>query len=414
MQRGDIPSCNLFEVCNPSIDYILKDATMCCSGNVPNPWIRGKLSACSFARANSNSNNKRCMGLYLIKSLGEEGVYMNNYFSPKWCCSSTTNQGCIDSETEESFFGECKSPGSDIPGVFTENAKKLVCEEPSDFFSAYHWESDTDMSKNSCKNYDWPAHVSLNIIKTGTCTDYSVALTTLLRKAGYMKNEVFTVMSDNHKWNAVKLPGDNKYTFADTTNGHKDNAIILNSLPGNYPYCNSIRKGYYNDNGHIGNKNYINLNQIYGCSQTEIGFIPDTKISKVKPYTLSVVNQSGVYVSKSYSVDASGLIRTNIEVTNKNNRTKIIKITEPIEGDFKINYLIKPNKEKVSYLGEEYGAGPKITDVSWEFNLASNKKQIISYTIQMPAGKNLLISPKTSVSFEGIDLKLNSKTIQIT
>lgn len=39
-----------------------------------------------------------------------------------------------------------------------------------------------------------PAHASLNYVKTGTCVDYSVAATTLLRKAGYYKNEVYTVL----------------------------------------------------------------------------------------------------------------------------------------------------------------------------------------------------------------------------
>jgi len=96
------------------------------------------------------------------------------------------------------------------------------------------WVSDEDMSKNSCNLITLPAHASLNILKTGTCEDYSVALTTLLRKAGYSKVEVMSVNGFNHVFNLVKFPGDDKYTFVDTTEngrGIPENVIRFKDTP---------------------------------------------------------------------------------------------------------------------------------------------------------------------------------------
>lgn len=268
-------SCNLFEVCDDKLDYIIDDAIDCCE-NKKNDEI------CKFALENSDGNLKKCKGLYIIKGLGNGAKYMKGYFASEFCCDS--NELCKD----KSLYGKCQQP-SDLGSSYyksyvNENAEKLSCWQG---YPENIWGSDKDMSKNSCYFLELPAHASLNILQTGTCADYSIALTTLLRKVGYFSNEVMSVTGVRHVYNLIKFPGDDKYHIVDTT-GNRPSNINLHSLPSFYTgrninkrvdvegmgdmhligpifydYCNLIYlKECFNDKGQF---NCPKLSQVYGC-----------------------------------------------------------------------------------------------------------------------------------------------------
>ena len=98
-------------------------------------------------------------------------------------------------------------------------------------------------------------------MNTGTCVDYSSAITTLIRKLGYLRDEVYTVRAKDHAYNLIRFKGDDKYTIVDTTGNNY--AIELNSVPQGYDYCESILS-CYND---LGTQICPQLEEIYGCIQ---------------------------------------------------------------------------------------------------------------------------------------------------
>jgi parallel beta-helix repeat protein len=63
---------------------------------------------------------------------------------------------------------------------------------------------------------DLPTHASVNRLSTGTCVDYSFALTTMLRKAGYSKDDVLSVNGEGHGYNLLRFPGEPKWHYVDT------------------------------------------------------------------------------------------------------------------------------------------------------------------------------------------------------
>ncbi len=231
----EVHSCNLFETGNSEIDYIVDDAAQCCDGQESS-------ALCTFAKSHSTLSNpalnkKRCKGIYIIKALGSYAKYMKGYFKPEVNCYGKA------SDSEKLFSGRCLSNHF---YTFNQNAKKLSCRPDRSVV----WNSDTDMSRNNCNLVEPPAHASLNILKTGTCADYSVAVTTLLRKAGYSEREVFSVYQGKHITNLVKLPGDNKYHHVDTT-GNRVGIVFDGSFPiySKIDWANMKRKICVNDKG---------------------------------------------------------------------------------------------------------------------------------------------------------------------
>lgn len=116
------------------------------------------------------------------------------------------------------------------------------------------WVSDTDISENDCCFSDLPAHASTEILETGTCVDYSVVLTTLLRMSGYKADEVYSTRSDcpgdsGHCFNLIKFPSDSKYTLVDTVGN------CAGYHPMKLPRCNGCYYWNYencaNDNGRV-------------------------------------------------------------------------------------------------------------------------------------------------------------------
>ncbi|RLG11015.1 hypothetical protein DRN73_06455 [Candidatus Pacearchaeota archaeon] len=288
---GSQPSCNLIEVCNPKLDaYVIEAENFCMSDeDIYNQEIYDGLS--------KEDRLKKCKGLYIIDALGKNKKFMKGYFTPEICCSGSENDPVVKSHCKNnSYYGLCDSEEDPI-SEFTSSARQLTCEP---FIPQLFWTSDENISKNTCNLITPPAHAIVDILKTGTCEDYSVVLTTLLRKAGYTKEEVMSVAGFKHVFNLVKFPRDKKYHFVDTTgNGNNiaENVIQFGDTPlgksrvsidkhvevskniflniikademdirGNiyYDYCKLPINFCYNDEGMF---DCPNASQIYGCDK---------------------------------------------------------------------------------------------------------------------------------------------------
>lgn len=252
-----VQSCDLFEICDNSIDYIIDDAIACCKGQ---ELSGNKKSSCDYAVKYSRSSTKKCYGLYIIQSLGGNAVYMNDYFEAEMCCYGEETL-CMN---PSNLFKPKPMPNSrfDLSDMRCYTTKTSGKETGK-------WVSDTKLVLNNIALSDIPAHVSLNILGTGTCVDYSASLTTLFRKAGYKKNEIYTVETPVHAYNLVRFPYDRKYTVVDTT-GNNDPAVVFGKTPSSgqnsFDYCSNIKK-CYNDEG-------ITLcpsqSGIYGCENVKV------------------------------------------------------------------------------------------------------------------------------------------------
>jgi hypothetical protein len=141
-----------------------------------------------------------------------------------------------------------------------------------------YWASDTDWHANSDSVTDVPAHASILRLATGTCVDYSFALTTILRKLGYSRGDVLSVNGVGHGYNLLRLPGESKFHYVDTV-GNRGNeifggtgfaAIVDQSAPGKpalawYDYCRKMDEGCSNDYYSQSTGNCPPNNNIYGC-----------------------------------------------------------------------------------------------------------------------------------------------------
>jgi hypothetical protein len=276
-------SCNLVEVCNEDLDPIIADSIDCCDGT-PIIEDNSKVNACSFANKYSNQNTKRCQALYLINSLGANSIYMKDYFELEMCCKGVTEL-C---ENQKYLYSARPLPktGKDL--------SKLRCNNNPDNNPPGEWISDSRIDLNNIALQDVPTHVSLEILSSGTCVDYSFSLTTLLRKIGYKQDEIYTVEGSNHAYNLIKLPLDKKYTFVDTT-GNNNPAIIFGKIPMGYEYCENMQK-CYNDNGELLCPGF---DEIYGCENVKQDLTQKSKIVGFK---------TGKFIDKIIN-----LIKTEIE-----------------------------------------------------------------------------------------------------
>jgi len=254
-------SCNLVEVCSDELDRLIEDSIDCCDGT-PLTYDQSRINACNFANKYSGQNTKKCQALYFVETLGGNSVYMKDYLEAEMCCKGV-KELCSN---EENLYTARPLPrtGKDL--------SKLKCNNNPNYNPPGEWVSDSKLELNNIALQDPPTHVSLNILSTGTCVDYSFSLTTLLRKAGYKKDEVYTVETVDHAYNLIKLPLDKKYTLVDTT-GNNDPAIIFGKTPIGYKYCENI-KNCYNDNGEV---LCPDLSEIYGCENVKKSIITKSK-----------------------------------------------------------------------------------------------------------------------------------------
>jgi hypothetical protein len=179
--------CQFYEVCDEGLDFVIDEALDCCSRGGSEIASAAEPDLCEEALRESGGDCKKCTGLYIILGLGRYARWMQGY-------SRTIGMNYI----------VCGGCGED------------------------HW---CDAA---------PAERLINEHHTGICRDYSLAVSTLLRKAGYTQNEVFNFCDGAHCYNLVKFPGDSMYHVVDTTGNTQD--VTLGGLPGGYPYCDNLNE----------------------------------------------------------------------------------------------------------------------------------------------------------------------------
>ncbi|MEM0360101.1 MAG: thrombospondin type 3 repeat-containing protein [Candidatus Diapherotrites archaeon] len=185
-EGGGECNCQFYEVCDENLDSIIREAVECCSAT---SWDQVDTliepNLCREALQQGGSNCKKCIGLYLIKGLGPYARWMRGYFRNR----------------------------------------------SMEYFVCGAWASAS------------PSERLINFHKTGICRDYSAAVTTLLRKAGYTQREIANYCDGAHCYNLVKFPGDSKWHVVDTTNNNI--GVVLGGLPGGYPYCFALNEANY-------------------------------------------------------------------------------------------------------------------------------------------------------------------------
>ncbi len=185
------PSCNLYEVCNPDLDKYIDEVELLCVGYETELGYRDCAS-----------------NIIIEHGLGPSAWWMQSYWVQKINYKDSeerTQNRCID-------YGPFShlNPRNDY---FRQDGT----DEPT-------WKDDLDFTQNNCYFADYPAHVSLDIIKTGICTDYSIVFTTLMRKLGYTSSEVFSVKNYNHAYNLLRQEN-GKFKIYDLTNNKDQDSI---------------------------------------------------------------------------------------------------------------------------------------------------------------------------------------------
>jgi len=245
-------SCDLFEVCDDGLDYIVEDAINCCDGT---PLLDRKRSgSCSFANVNSGADVKTCQALYIIKGIGDGAIYMQDYFYSEMCCYGV-RELCPE---QYPLYTSRPLPITDT------DLSLLQCKTTAENRELGEWLSDTRLDKNNIALQDVHAGATINILSTGTCVDYGAAVVTLLRKLGFGKTEIYLGEATNHAYTLVKFPLDRKYTIIDTT-GNADPITLGGLPPQDYPYCENL-VNCYNDNGRT---LCPELTKIKGCERVE-------------------------------------------------------------------------------------------------------------------------------------------------
>jgi hypothetical protein len=226
-------ACDLFEVADEDLLVAVEEAHNCCTLDNPDTLL------CAAAWENRHLTGgviegelglKQCMGLYIIHGLGTYGQWATDYYWPEIHCRSYWNNVTTQRILGNTVTAPVPSCYQDANVTTNVNQYPLVvnnleCRELV-FITDYGWVSDTDMSQNSCFSDYMPAHVTFEYLNTGTCADYSILATTLLRMAGYDKTEVFSVANMRHAYNLIKLPLENDYIIFDTTGNFNPTGVL--------------------------------------------------------------------------------------------------------------------------------------------------------------------------------------------
>jgi parallel beta-helix repeat protein len=242
-------SCNLVEVCDPDLDFIVEDALTCCEHTDYDVRFGGsranaKINACDYAHQTAYRNSftnlnpatlKQCLAHYIIRGFGAEAVYMQGYFYGELCChgnrrcpSDCSKWGVWPRAWQMGTAASCAGARGERPD-FQMTGHRCVYNW-SWFFGESRWgedgwwSSDTNWGTNNDSFADIPAHASIDRLSTGTCVDYSFALTTALRKAGFSKDDALSVNGEGHAYNILRLPGESKWHYVDTT-GNKRGGV---------------------------------------------------------------------------------------------------------------------------------------------------------------------------------------------
>ena len=240
------------------LDYIVDDALDCCES--PQQTVsKYHQKYCEDAHLYTPQTTKDCITRFITSGLQDgyshgsskdnEVLWITNYYYPEACCDG--NDLC--SSIAGGVKNEC-SPNS-IDGIeFNDYVKSLTCE-------------DTD-----CNFVDQSAFKTAAIINSGTCTDWSILTTSLLRKSGYhtfedvfdinqfsfTSNAPFVVGTSYHSFNLVWMDNLEKYVVVNY------GSIITTPQDAWYDFCGGIII-LSNDKGEeVVDADWVSAN-VYGC-----------------------------------------------------------------------------------------------------------------------------------------------------
>ena len=290
-------SCNLVEVCDPDLDFIVEDALTCCEhtdydARFGGPRADAKISACGYAHQTAYRNSftnlnpttlKQCLAHYIIRGFGADAVYMQGYFHGELCCHGSDHcpSDCSKWGVHPPAWLMGKAASCAGAGGFTPDFQMggHCCVFTRYWLFGYHrsaedgwWSSDTNHYDNNDSFADIPAHASIDRLSTGTCVDYSFALTTALRKAGFSKDDVLSVNGDDgegHAYNLLRFPGDSKWHYVDTVGNNGGGVYGGTGFPDPetawFDYCHSLDDGCSNDAYSQSRRHCPANSSIYGC-----------------------------------------------------------------------------------------------------------------------------------------------------
>jgi hypothetical protein len=224
-------ACDLFEVNNPIFAEYAQKAAKCVLNKCQEGYCH---SYCSLSLAGSaftqdscpkitcramKSNFLKAVALYDFYGVGCAADFgLTSYYSPELRCGNGEDKSkkCrVDARWPwlDEMGLTCAKPYSGTPPGTNELAGKV----------------------EKCFFVDLPASLSATQMKTGTCVDYSVVLTTLLRASGYAPDaatagqfqtgEIYTVTTSHHSYNRVRHLADKYFFRWDTTS----NACLIST-----------------------------------------------------------------------------------------------------------------------------------------------------------------------------------------
>jgi hypothetical protein len=290
-------SCDIIEVCDPDLDYIIRDAITCAehadfATRYTGTRAADRACACRLARASSGIDTnynpttyKRTLAYFVINGLGTCHAYMQGYFHGEWCCAGdddtcpdTCSYWHVNPAAWEMGTGTGCDPDTGARPDFRMGGHRCEYYDAwifGKYGKAGYWHSDTNYHSNSDSVADVPAHASINLLSTGTCVDYSFALTTLLRKIGYSRDDVFSVNGEGHGYNLLRFPGEVKFHYVDTVGNNGGGVYGGTGFPAIYNasgscvawynYCTKMDEGCSNDNYGESTSRCPSNNNIYSC-----------------------------------------------------------------------------------------------------------------------------------------------------
>ncbi|GEM_PF-3642847 len=372
-----------------------------------------------------NYNNlKRCIGLYEIYGNGPGKEYLQGYYQKEIDCGTPKYPrwgGCF--EHHDAKYCACNISCYDGEHA---NTGYLYCQgvvgQPDG------WANDTFLNFNSCTMSDLPAHASIDIISTGTCCDYSIALVTLLRMSGYKRNEIYGVDAPGHCYNVVKFPEDKKWTIVDTVN----NGLSMSSTMGDWDWHWTIDG--YGDVGHCdyelddtiegkwcpndnGNGICPSPNEVHNCDVKEgrtngnyrsgsFNSPLDNHICSNCAQSLTTTSKENIEVTRSVdeSIYLGEIIAMNITIENKNNYPVDITIKEDVKGAEVYQNLFIP--QGIS------GSGVRPPYISFNDTLSANGVKSFVYRIK-PLGVGDYVHSSTEIYTSNASLYLDPQTTEI-
>ncbi len=215
-------ACDLFEVNDVIFQNYGKIAANCILYSCQS---MGCHSSCKEVIEKSGFNQSSCpemtckamkskfmkaVGLYDFYGVGcAKDFYLESYYRPELMC----NEGNAGVKCRI----DARWPWLDNLG--------LTCSKP--FKGSPPGMDEITGKVNKCFFVDLPASVSVRQMRTGTCADYSVVLTTLLRASGfapdsqtanmYQTGEVYSAKLPGHEVNRVRMFGESSFVTWDTT-----------------------------------------------------------------------------------------------------------------------------------------------------------------------------------------------------